>query len=64
MVSDAFGNVTVKTLVQTSLRLPGDDNSISVQMVMGEFPSNLLGTDILKGRQWTDTRRCLDIWNS
>lgn len=53
VVSDAFGNVKVQTLVQTSLRLPGDNNSIIVQMMMGEFPSNLLGIYILKGHKWT-----------
>lgn len=35
--------------------LPGDENQLTVKMVIGDIPNNLLGMDVLAGRQWEDT---------
>lgn len=37
------------------LTLPGDESPVTIVMAVGNIPFNLLGVDVLKGRQWEDT---------
>ncbi|MCQ4179388.1 hypothetical protein FK518_27930, partial [Klebsiella pneumoniae] len=42
------------SVAQVKLTLPGEENTVTVTMVIGNIPTNLLGMDVLKGKGWKD----------
>lgn len=55
-VADAMGGVHSQAVATVRLRLPGEEVAQKISMVVGKYPLNLLGLDILKGRSWTDNQ--------
>lgn len=53
-VADAMGGVHSQTMATVRLRIPGEEVAQEISMVVGKYPLNLLGLDVLKGRSWID----------
>ncbi|MCQ4078797.1 hypothetical protein FK519_28945, partial [Klebsiella pneumoniae] len=53
-VLNALGSTEAMSVAQVKLTLPGEENTVTVTMVIGNIPTNLLGMDVLKGKGWKD----------
>lgn len=53
-VADAMGGVHSQAMATVRLQLPGEEVAQEISMVVGKYPLNFLGLDILKGESWTD----------
>ena len=58
-VLNALGSTEVMNVVPVKLMLPGEEGTITIDMVVGNILTNLLGIDALKGRGWEDSERLL-----
>lgn len=58
-VLNALGSTEVMNVVPVKLMLPGEEGTITIDMVVGNIPTNLLGIDALKGRGWEDSEGLL-----
>ncbi|KAF4804603.1 hypothetical protein TURU_006377 [Turdus rufiventris] len=47
-------NTEVMDIALVKIFLPGEDNQLLIKLVIGDIPNNLLGMDVLAGRQWED----------
>ncbi|KAK4806973.1 hypothetical protein QYF61_027340 [Mycteria americana] len=54
-VTDVFGNSLPQNTATVKCWLPEEDSPIWVVMVVGPYPVNILGLDVLKGRGWEDS---------
>lgn len=56
IVLNAFGKTQSMPMTPATLWLPGEENPVNTMVAVGSFQMNLLGIDVLKGRQWRDTQ--------
>ena len=56
-VTDVFGKSLPQNTATVKCWLPEEDSPIWVVMVVGPYPVNILGLDVLKGRGWKDSSR-------
>jgi len=56
MVSDALGKTQTVPMTTVTLWLSGHEDPVDTMVAVGPFQINLLGMDILKGKQWCDTQ--------
>ncbi|KAK4828043.1 hypothetical protein QYF61_023081, partial [Mycteria americana] len=54
-VTDVFENSLPRNTATVKCWLPEEDSPIWVVMVVGLYPVNILGLDVLKGRGWEDS---------
>lgn len=52
-VTDGFGNTQTQMTAKVRCWLPGEEKALDTLTITGEFPTNSLGPDLLKGRSWT-----------
>lgn len=58
-VLNALGTTESINVALVKLTLPGEQNQLSINMVIGDIPTNLLGMNALVGRQWEDSEGLL-----
>ena len=58
-VLNALGSTEVMNVAPVRLMLPGEESTVTIYMVVGNIPTNLLGIDALKGRGWEDSEGLL-----
>ena len=58
-VLNALGTTESMNVALVKLTLPGEENQLSINMVTGDIPTNLLGMSALAGRQWEDSEGLL-----
>ena len=56
MVSNALGKTQTVPMTPVTLWLPGEEDPVDTMVAVGPFQMNLLGMDVLKGKQWRDTQ--------
>jgi len=56
IVLNALGKTQTVPMTPGTLWLPGEEEPVDTMVTVGPFQMNLLGTDILKGKQWCDTQ--------
>ena len=57
IVLNALGKSQTVPMTPVTLWLPGEEGPVNTMAAVGPFQMNLLGIDILKGKQWRDTQR-------
>lgn len=58
-VLDALGTTETMNMALAKLILPGEENKLSINMVIEDIPINLLRMNALAGRQWEDSEGLL-----
>lgn len=53
---DNFGYTQPQTTAKARCWLPREEKAVETLMVLGKFPTDLLGLDLLKGRSWTNDK--------
>lgn len=48
---DVFGKIQTQMTAKIRCWLPGEEDAVDTLMITGEFPTNLLGLDLLKRRE-------------
>lgn len=62
-VVDNFGNTQPQTTAKVRCWLRRGEKADETLMVLGKFPTDLLGLDLLKGRFWTDEEgKIMGFW--
>ena len=56
IVLNALGKAQSVPVTSVTLWLPGEENPVNTMVAIGSFQMNILGIDVLKGRQWHDTQ--------
>jgi len=56
IVSNALGKTQTVPMTPVTLWLPGQEDPVDTMVAVGPFQMNLLGMDVLKGKQWRDTQ--------
>ena len=52
IVLNALGKTQSVPMTPVTLWLPGEESPVNTMVAIGAFQMNLLGIDVLKGRQW------------
>ena len=58
-VLNALGTTEVMDIALVKILLPAEENQLLIKLFIGDIPNNLLGMDVLAGRQWEDEEGCL-----
>ena len=58
-VLNALGSTEIMKAAPVRLTLPGEGGTMTIIMVVGDIPTNLLGMDALRGKQWEDSEGLL-----
>ncbi|KAL2310246.1 hypothetical protein Nmel_006495, partial [Mimus melanotis] len=53
-VLNALGTTEAMDIAFVKILLPGEEKQILIKTVIGDIPNDLLGMDVLAGRQWED----------
>ncbi|XP_064361548.1 uncharacterized protein LOC112984442 [Dromaius novaehollandiae] len=56
IVLNALGKTQTVPVTLVTLWLPGEESPVDTMVAVGPFQMNLLGIDVLKGKQWRDTQ--------
>ncbi|KAL2293754.1 hypothetical protein Nmel_018945, partial [Mimus melanotis] len=59
LVLNTLGNQEDMDIVLIKILLPGEENLLLIKIAIGDIPNDLLGMDVLAGRQWEDEDGCL-----
>ena len=55
-VTDVFGDSKPQPTARVKCWLPGNETATEAMMILGNFPTNILGLDLLKGQAWVDSK--------